>query len=121
MHFTLFSDIITAVNTLGIKGRKLIKMKKVLFLILALTICLTLVACGKSEAVTAAEELIAAIGEVTHQSGEAIQKAEDAVAALSDKEKEYYEAFVERFREIGKQKVYCPNSINELTEILNRK
>ena len=40
---------------------------------------------------------------------------------FSDKEKEYYEAFVERFREIGKQKVYCPNSINELTEILNRK
>lgn len=64
------------------------KMKKALFLILALTICLTLVACGKSEAVTAAEELIAAIDEVTHQSGEAIQKAEDAVAALSDKEKE---------------------------------
>lgn len=63
-------------------------MKKALFLILALTICLTLAACGKSEAATAAEELIAAIGEVTYQSGEAIQKAEDAVAALTEKEKE---------------------------------
>ena len=88
LHYTLLSDIITTVNTIGIKGRKLMKMNKALFLILALTICLTLVACGKSEAVTAAEELIVAIGEVTYQSGEAIQKAEEAVAALSDKEKE---------------------------------
>lgn len=63
-------------------------MKKALSLILVLAICLTLGACGKSKTVIAAEDLIAAIGEVTEQSGEAIQKAEDAVAALSAEEKE---------------------------------
>lgn len=70
-------------------------MKKALSLILVLTMCLTLGACGKSKAVTAAEELIAAIGEVTYQSGEAIQKAEDAVAALSVEEKETVETLAQ--------------------------
>ena len=77
-------------------------MKKEWSLILALTVCLTLSACGKSKAVTAAEKLIASIGEVTYQSGEAIQKAEDAVAALSDKEKESV-AMLDQLTEARKQ------------------
>lgn len=70
-------------------------MKKIISLVLALVMCLTLGACGKSKAVTAAEELIAAIGEVTVQSGDAIQKAEDAVAALSAEEKETVETLAQ--------------------------
>lgn len=70
-------------------------MKKGMALILVLVMCLSLGACGKSKAVIAAEELIAAIGEVTDQSGEAIQKAEDAVAALSAEEKETVETLAQ--------------------------
>lgn len=70
-------------------------MKKGISLILVLVMCLSLGACGKSKAVIAAEELIAAIGEVTDQSGEAIQKAEDAVAALSAEEKETVETLAQ--------------------------
>ena len=70
-------------------------MKKALSLILVLTVCLTLGACGKSKAVTTAEELIAAIGEVTMQSGTAIHMAEDAVAALSAEEKETVETLAQ--------------------------
>ena len=47
-------------------------MKKVISLFLVIVMCLSLVACGKSESVKAAEEAIAAIGEVTVDSGEAI-------------------------------------------------
>lgn len=86
-------------------------MKKTWSLILALTVCLTLCACGKSKAVTAAEELIAAIGEVTYQSGEAIQKAEEAVAALSDKEKESV-AMLDQLTEARKQ--YDVKTVEEL-------
>lgn len=70
-------------------------MKKLTALLLVLVMCLSLCACGKSKAVIAAEELIASIGEVTDQSGAAIRKAEDAVAALSAEEKETVETLVQ--------------------------
>ncbi len=70
-------------------------MRKALSLILVFAICLSLVACGKSKEVIAVEKLIAAIGEVTDQSGEAIQKAEDAVAVLSAEEQESIELLSE--------------------------
>lgn len=70
-------------------------MKKGISFLLVLVMCLSLCACGKSKEVTAAEKLIAAIGEVTDQSGEAIQKAEDAVAALSAEEKESVETLAQ--------------------------
>lgn len=67
-------------------------MKKILSLVLTFAMCLSLCACGKSKEVIAAEKYIAAIGEVTDQSGEAIQKAEDAVAALSAEDQEVIES-----------------------------
>ena len=62
-------------------------MKKAISLLLVVVICLSLVACGKSEAVKAAEEAIAAIGEVTAYSGEAIANAEKYYNILTDAEK----------------------------------
>lgn len=63
-------------------------MKKVLSLILVLAICLSLCACGKSEAAKACEELIAAIGEVSIDSKDAIEAAERAYSALTADEKD---------------------------------
>lgn len=63
-------------------------MKKAISLILAFVLCLSLCACGKSDAVKNVETLIKAIGEVSTESGEAITAAEAAYNALTDKEKE---------------------------------
>lgn len=62
-------------------------MRKALSLILVLVMVLPLCACGKSSAVKAAEEAIAAIGEVTADSGEAIANAEKLYGILTDDEK----------------------------------
>lgn len=63
-------------------------MKKAIVLVLALVLCLTAAACsGKSEAVKAVEESIAALGDITAQSGEAIQALDQAYNALSEEEK----------------------------------
>lgn len=62
-------------------------MKKILSLILAFTLCLSLCACGKSEAVKAAEEAIAGIGEVTLESAEAIKNAQKYYDILTEDEK----------------------------------
>lgn len=56
--------------------------------LLILLLALSLTACGKSQATTDAEDLINAIGEVTLDSGAMIEAAENAVAALSDEERE---------------------------------
>ncbi len=61
-------------------------MKKLAILFLAIAMTLTMAACGKSAEVKAAEELIGAIGEVTLQSGNAIDAAEKAVNALDEKD-----------------------------------
>lgn len=66
-------------------------MKRIFVLFLALVLCLSLCACGKSDAVKAAEEAIAAIGNVTADSGDAIEKAERLYDILSDAEKEKVE------------------------------
>lgn len=63
-------------------------MKKVMSLILVIVICLSLCACGKSKAATECENLINAIGEVSVDSGEAIEAAEKAYNALSSEEKD---------------------------------
>lgn len=62
-------------------------MKKFVAIILALVLGISLCACGKSEAVKAAEEAIAAIGEVTVDSGDAIANAEKFYGILTDSEK----------------------------------
>ena len=62
-------------------------MKKIISLILALVMCLSLCACGKSEAVVKVEELISAIGEVSLESKDAIESAQEAFNALPEEEK----------------------------------
>ena len=63
-------------------------MKKAVSLLLALVMCLSLCACGKSKEVKAVEEMIAAIGEVSLESKDAITAAEEAFRALTSEEKE---------------------------------
>lgn len=63
-------------------------MKKGISLVLALVMCLSLCACGKSKAATECENLINAIGEVSIDSKEAIEAAEKAYAALTSDEKD---------------------------------
>lgn len=63
------------------------RMRRALSLLLALVMLLTLAGCGKSDYVKNAESLIAAIGEVDADSGEAIEAAEKAFAALTDEDK----------------------------------
>ena len=62
-------------------------MKKRHILILVLATSLLLCACGKSEAATAVDEQIAAIGEVTLESETAIAAAEAAVETLEEKDR----------------------------------
>ena len=62
-------------------------MKKGISLVLALVMCLSLCACGKSEAASNVEELISAIGEVSLESKDAISSAQEAFDALSEDEK----------------------------------
>ena len=57
--------------------------KKILLWALAVSLMLSLAACGKSEAAKAVDDQIAAIGEVTLESEAAISEAEAAVDALA--------------------------------------
>jgi hypothetical protein len=62
-------------------------MKRFIALLLTAFICLSLCACGKSQAVKDVEAAINAIGEVTMDSGDAIEKAELLYNFLTDSEK----------------------------------
>lgn len=62
-------------------------MKRLISLLLAAALCLSLCACGQSKAAKAADEAIAAIGEVTIDSGDAIANAEKLYSILTDDEK----------------------------------
>ena len=62
-------------------------MKKTVAIILAALLALSLAGCGKTEAAAAADEAIAAIGEVTLDSLAVIEAAEDAVDDLTEEEK----------------------------------
>ena len=61
-------------------------MKKAISLLLALALCLSLTACGKSEAVKSVEAMIDALGEITLESIDAIRSTEDAYNALTEDE-----------------------------------
>lgn len=61
-------------------------MKKTISLLLALVLCLSLTACGKSEAVKNVEAMIDALGEITLESIDAIRSTEDAYNALTEDE-----------------------------------
>ena len=62
-------------------------MKKGISLVLVAVMCLSLCACGKSEAASNVEELISAIGEVSLESKDAINSAQEAFDALAEDEK----------------------------------
>ena len=62
--------------------------KKILLWMLAVSLMLSLAACGKSEAAKAVDDQIAAIGEVTLESEAAISEAEAAVDALAAEDRE---------------------------------
>lgn len=64
------------------------KSKAALLCMLVMAIMLSLTACGESAEV---EKMIDAIGEVTAESGDAIDAAQDAYDALEDKDKEKVE------------------------------
>ena len=66
-------------------------MKKIITLLLAIFMTLSLFGCGKSKDVTIVEGFINDIGEITLESGEAIEKARHAYDMLSDKDKEKVE------------------------------
>lgn len=63
-------------------------MKKGISLVLVLVMCVSLCACGKSKAAKECEELIAAIGEVSVDSKDAIEAAERSYSALTAEEKD---------------------------------
>lgn len=63
-------------------------MKKGMSLVLALVMCLSLCACGKSKAAKECENLINVIGEISIDSKGAIEAAEKAYAALTSDEKD---------------------------------
>ena len=62
-------------------------MKKLIALLLAAVMCLSLVACGKSEAAKTMDEMIEGIGNVTLESEEAIAAAEKMYEALTEEQK----------------------------------
>lgn len=66
-------------------------MRKIIALLLVFAMCLPLCACGKSQSVKDVENVIKAIGEVTLESGEAIEKAERMYVYLTEKEREQVE------------------------------
>lgn len=68
-------------------------MKKVISLFLAVVLCLSLTACGKSEAVKNVEAMIDALGEITLESIDAIRSAEDAYNALTADEQKKVENY----------------------------
>ena len=68
-------------------------MKRILSLSLAVLLCLSLCACGKSKEAKAVDDLILSIGEVTAESAETVQAAAEAYNALSEKDRESIENY----------------------------
>lgn len=93
-------------------------MKKFAILFLTIAMALTMAACGKSAEVKNAEELIGAIGEVTLQSGNAIDEAEKAVDALDEKDLKKLEG-VDKLQEARTQfeALKLSNSFDQIGEV----
>ena len=62
-------------------------MKKMLIFFLVACMCFTVLGCGKSKAVIEADNLIANIGEITLESKEKLQAAQQAVSNLASWQK----------------------------------
>ena len=94
-------------------------MKKALSLLLALILCLSLCACGKSEAAQAVDEMILAIGDVSVDSKEAIFAAESAYLALDEKDKGAVEHYTVLTDAKASLKEVLFSSLTERLEKLN--
>ena len=68
-------------------------MKKTIAILLTISLCFSLCACGKSAEAKKADELILAIGEVTADSENSILAAQTYYDTLSDKQKEEVENY----------------------------
>jgi len=96
--------------------------KRMTAMILILAMCLSLCACGKSDAVVNTEELISSIGEVTWQSEAAISAAQQAYDALSEDEKkqvENYTVLEEAQKKYAQDKAIAEMLIREENEKTN--
>ena len=90
-------------------------MKKIAALLLVLSMCFTLTACGDSEERKATRELITAIGEVSLGSEDAIIAAENAYSALTEEDK----AKVENYADLtaAREKFEILGFVGEWTDI----
>jgi len=70
-------------------------MKKAIALFLALVMVLALCGCGKSEAATKVEEMISGIGEITLNSKDKIEKAENTYLGLPDNDKKQVKNYID--------------------------
>lgn len=66
-------------------------MKKLLALVLALILCLSLCACGKTDATKAVESQIADLTDITYEDRETVSAARSAYDALTEKEQKKVE------------------------------
>lgn len=93
-------------------------MKKALSSILVFVLCLSLCACGKSEAVKNVEAMIEALDEITLESIDAIEAAEAAYAALPLEEQEKvknYETLTaarDRYYELALVGEWCSSGVH---------
>lgn len=76
--------------------------EKLLSVVLIGLICLCLCSCKKTEAMVNAENAINAIGKVSINSGDLINKAQEAIDALTTEEKEKFKK-LDEFEELKKQ------------------
>lgn len=91
-------------------------MKKAISLFLALIMCLSLCACGKSEAVKETEQAIKAIGKVTMSSQDAIEEASNLFDALTSEE----QAKVSNRNDLSKAKDEFKGLVDYYIEIADR-
>ena len=91
-------------------------MKKAISLFLALIMCLSLCACGKSEAVKETEQAIKAIGKVTMSSQDAIEEASNLFDALTSEE----QAKVSNRNDLSKAKDEFQSLVDYYIEIADR-
>ena len=91
-------------------------MKKWFAFLLALIMCLSLCACGKSEAVKETEQAIKAIGKVTMSSQDAIEEASNLFDALTSEE----QAKVSNRNDLSKAKDEFQGLVDYYIEIADR-
>ena len=91
-------------------------MKKWFAFLLALIMCLSLCACGKSEAVKETEQAIKAIGKVTMSSQDAIEEASNLFDALTSEE----QAKVSNRNDLSKAKDEFKGLVDYYIEIADR-